>query len=206
MVEPVLTCLDLEGVLIPEIWLAVADRLGISELRLTTRDVPDYDELMKTRLGILDKHKIKLADIERVIGGMEPLPGAADFLRWLRERCQVIILSDTYYELVGPLMKQLDYPSIFSHTLEIDVQGYVRNYRLRQKDQKRHAVAAFKSLNFRVLAAGDSYNDIAMLSEAHAGILFRPPDSFKSEFPAFPVCHSYGELKSELSRLGKLRP
>lgn len=205
MTEPVLTCLDMEGVLVPEIWLAVAEKTGIPELKVTTRDIPDYDELMQRRLAILSHHKIRLSDIERVVTGMEPLPGAAEFLSWLRERCQVIILSDTYYELVGPLMKQLDYPSIFSHTLETDESGFIRNYHLRQKDQKRHAVAALKSLQFRVLAAGDSYNDISMLEEAHAGFLFRPPDSFRTEFPQFPVCQSYSELKLQFCLIGGLR-
>ena len=195
MIQPVVTCLDLEGVLVPEIWLAVADQMGVSELTITTREIPDYDELMKRRLAILDDRKISLKDIEAVIAGMSPLPGASDFLLWLRERSQVIILSDTYYELAGPLMKQLQYPSLFSHNLEVDAQGFICNYHLRQQDQKRHAVAALKGLNFRVLAVGDSYNDISMLSEAHAGILFRPPDSFGAEFPQFPICQTYEELQ-----------
>jgi phosphoserine/homoserine phosphotransferase len=206
MIQPVVTCLDLEGVLVPEIWLAVADQMGVSELTITTREVPDYDELMKRRLAILDDRKISLKDIEAVIAGMSPLPGASDFLFWLRERSQVIILSDTYYELAGPLMKQLQYPTLFSHNLEVDAQGFICNYHLRQQDQKRHAVAALKGLNFRVLAAGDSYNDISMLSEAHAGILFRPPNSFGTEFPQFPICQTYEELQAQLGQQGPLRP
>ncbi len=206
MNNPVLTCLDLEGVLVPEIWLAVAEKTGISELQVTTRDIPDYDELMRKRLDVLDRHHVRLSDIEGVVAGMEPLPGAAEFLRWLRERCQVIILSDTYYDLAGPLMKQLDYPTLFSHTLEVDQTGKIRNYHLRQKDQKRQAVSTLKNLCFRVLAAGDSYNDISMLQEAHAGVFFRPPDSISAEYPAFPVTHTYSELKEQLCRLGELRP
>ena len=205
MDQPVVTCLDLEGVLIPEIWLAVSEQMGVSELRITTRDIPDYDELMKRRLAILNDHKISLKDIEKAIDGMSPLPGASDFLFWLRERCQVIILSDTFYELAGPLMKQLQYPTLFSHNLEVDDQGVIRHYHLRQQDQKRHAVSALKGLNFRVLAAGDSYNDISMLSEAHAGNLFRPPNSFKTEFPQFPICQTYEELQLQLTHQGELR-
>lgn len=206
MRNPVLTCLDLEGVLIPEIWLAVAERTGIAELQVTTRDIPDYDELMRKRLDVLDRHSVRISDIQQAVAGMEPLPGAAEFLCWLRERCQVIILSDTYYDLAGPLMKQLGYPTMFSHTLEIDETGRIRHYHLRQKDQKRHAVLALKNLCFRVLAAGDSYNDISMLQEAHAGIFYRPPDSISAEYPAFPVTHTYSELKEQICRLGELRP
>ena len=206
MAESVLTCLDMEGVLVPEIWIAVAEGMGVSELKVTTRDIPDYDDLMKRRLKILADRGIRLTDIQRVVAGMEPLDGAAEFLAWLRKRCQVIILSDTYYELIGPLMKQLDYPTIFCHSLEVDHSGFIRNYHLRQRDQKRHAVTSFKNLEFRVLAVGDSYNDISMLKEAHAGVLFRPPDSICGEFPLFPVTRSYAELKEQLGRAGNLLP
>jgi len=201
-----ITCLDMEGVLTPEIWLAVAEKTGIKELNVTTRDIPDYDELMKLRLGILSKHHVRIGDITRVVEDLGPLDGAREFLVWLRARCQVIILSDTYYDLVGPLMKQLDFPTIFSHTLEIDSDGNIINYHLRQKDQKSHAVAALKGLHFRVLAAGDSYNDISMLKEADAGIFYRPPDSIQAEYPQFSVTRSYEELKEELCRVGGVMP
>ena len=202
MKSPVVTCLDMEGVLTPEIWLALAEKTGIADLNVTTRDIPDYDELMKLRLDVLAKFDLKLSDITEVVAGLKPLDGAVEFLTWLRERCQVIILSDSYYDLVSPLMKQLHYPSIFCHTLEIDDQGYIRNYSLRQQDQKRHAVAAVKSLNFHVLAAGDSYNDLSMLQEADAGFFFRPPDSICSEYPQFPVTRSYSELMDRFASAG----
>ncbi len=202
MKSPVVTCLDMEGVLTPEIWLALAEKTGIADLNVTTRDIPDYDELMKLRLDVLAKFDLKLSDITEVVAGLKPLDGAVEFLTWLRERCQVIILSDSYYDLVSPLMKQLHYPSIFCHTLEIDDTGYIRNYSLRQQDQKRHAVAAVKSLNFHVLAAGDSYNDLSMLQEADAGFFFRPPDSICSEYPQFPVTRSYSELMDRFASAG----
>ena len=205
MTNPVITCLDMEGVLTPEIWLAVAEKTGIKELNVTTRDIPDYDELMKLRLGILSKHHVRITDISRVVADLGPLEGASEFLAWLRLRCQVIVLSDTYYDLVGPLMQQLGFPTLFSHTLEIDGDGNIINYHLRQKDQKRHAVAALQGLHFRVLAAGDSYNDISMLKEADAGIFFRPPESIQTEYPQFPVTRSYDELKTELCRAGALK-
>jgi phosphoserine/homoserine phosphotransferase len=190
-----LACLDLEGVLVPEIWIGVAERSGIAELRLTTRDVPDYDELMTRRLRILDEHGLGLPDIQAVIGAMAPLPGAREFLDGLRERMQVVILSDTFYQFAQPLMRQLGWPTLFCNTLEVEAGGRVRGYRLRQRDGKRCAVQAFKGLNFRVVAAGDSYNDTTMLAEAHAGVLFRPPDNVAREFPQFPVTRSYGELR-----------
>jgi phosphoserine/homoserine phosphotransferase len=195
-----LACLDLEGVLVPEIWIGVAERSGIAELRLTTRDVPDYDELMTRRLRILDENGLGLPDIQAVIGAMSPLPGAREFLDALRERMQVVILSDTFYQFAQPLMRQLGWPTLFCNTLEIEAGGRVRGYRLRQRDGKRCAVAAFKSLNFRVLAAGDSYNDTTMLEEAHAGVLFRPPDNVAREFPQFPVTRGYGELREAFER------
>jgi len=195
-----IACLDLEGVLIPEIWINFAERTGIEELRLTTRDVPDYDALMTRRLSILAENDLGLADIQEVIGGMAPLPGAGEFLDWLRERAQVVILSDTFYQFAAPLMRQLGWPTLFCHRLEIGEGGRVTNYHLRQKDGKRQAVKAFHQLNFRVIAAGDSYNDTTMLSEADAGILFRPPDNVVEEFPQFPVARSYDELRSEFQR------
>jgi len=204
MKQPILTCLDMEGVLTPEIWLAVAEKTGIADLKVTTRDISDYDELMQFRLKTLAVHQVRIADIRKVVAELRPLEGASTFLDWLRARCQVIILSDTFYDLVAPLMEQLHYPTIFCHTLDIDEEGFIRNYHLRQVDQKRHAVAALKNLKFRVLAAGDSYNDISMLKEADAGVLFCPPDSIKAEFSQFPVVISYGELQEEFCRAGGL--
>jgi phosphoserine/homoserine phosphotransferase len=195
-----IACLDLEGVLIPEIWINFAERTGIEALRLTTRDVPDYDALMARRLSILEENNLGLPDIQEVIGGMSPLPGAGEFLDWLRERAQVVILSDTFYQFAAPLMRQLGWPILLCHRLEIGEGGRVVNYQLRQKDGKRQAVKAFHQLNFRVIAAGDSYNDTTMLSEADAGILFRPPDNVIQEFPQFPVARSYDELRSEFQR------
>ena len=190
-----IACLDLEGVLVPEIWINVAERTGIAELRRTTRDEPDYDKLMRRRLEILDQHGLKLADIQSVIAGMGPLEGAPAFLDWLRARFQVIILSDTFDEFARPLMAKLGYPTLFCNSLVVDAEGRVRDYRIRIRDGKRKAVMALKLLNFDVVAAGDSYNDISMLSEADHGILFRPPEKIVGEFPQFRVAHSYDELR-----------
>jgi phosphoserine/homoserine phosphotransferase len=190
-----IACLDLEGVLVPEIWINVAERTGIEELRRTTRDEPDYDVLMRYRLGILDEHGIPLRRIQEVIDGMGPLPGAAGFLDWLRARAQVIILSDTFYQFAAPLMRQLGHPCLFCHTLEVDSDDRVIGYKLRIDDGKRRAVRALRDLNFRAVAAGDSYNDTTMLAEADAGILFRPPDNVIAEFPQFPVTRTYEELR-----------
>jgi len=206
MTRPVLACLDLEGVLVPEIWINVAKKTGISELRLTTRDIADYDLLMKRRLGILDQHGLTLPDIQAVIATMEPLEGASEFLAWLRERCQVIILSDTFYEFAQPLMQRLAYPTLFCNRLEVDQKGRIVNYHLRQPDQKRRSVIALKGLQFLVIAAGDSYNDTSMLAEADSGIFFRPPDAISKEFPQFPVTQTYAELKEALRKAGGLRP
>ncbi len=192
-----IACLDLEGVLVPEIWINVAERTGIEALRRTTRDEPDYDVLMQARLKILDEHGLKIGDLQEVIAGMGPLEGASEFLEWLRERHQVVILSDTFYEFAAPLMKQLGYPCLFCHSLVIDDGGRVTDYRLRIGDGKRKAVEAFRLLNFRTIAAGDSYNDTSMLKEADAGILFRPPDNVIAEFPQFPVARSYDDLRRE---------
>ncbi|MEP4484732.1 MAG: bifunctional phosphoserine phosphatase/homoserine phosphotransferase ThrH [Halioglobus sp.] len=190
-----LACLDLEGVLIPEIWIAFAQETGIDELRATTRDIPDYDVLMKQRLAILDKHQLKIDDIQRVIATLSPLPGAADFLDWLRERFQVIILSDTFYEFSEPLMRQLGWPTLLCHRLVTDTEGRVVDYKLRQRDPKRASVKALHSLNYRVIAAGDSYNDTTMLSEAEVGILFHAPDNVIAEFPQFTAVHDFEALK-----------
>jgi phosphoserine/homoserine phosphotransferase len=191
-----LACLDLEGVLVPEIWISFAEKTGIKELRLTTRDVPDYDVLMKRRLNILSENKLKLKDIQDVIGKMCPLPGAHEFLDWLRTEFQVVVLSDTYYEFAAPLMKQLGYPTLLCHSLEVGKDGAIVNYRLRLKDQKKASVEAFRKMNFKVIAAGDSYNDTTMLAAANEGILFCPPDNVKKEFPQFPVAENHKELQA----------
>lgn len=192
-----LACLDLEGVLIPEIWIAFAELTGIEELKATTRDIPDYDVLMKQRLKLLEEHNLGLPDIEKVIAKLQPLDGAIEFVDWLRERFQVIILSDTFYEFSAPLMKQLGYPTLFCHKLEVNEQGMVTDYKLRQKDPKRQSIKAFHSLNYRCIAAGDSYNDTTMLAEAEVGILFHAPDNVIAEFPQFPSVQSFEELKKE---------
>ena len=192
-----LACLDLEGVLVPEIWIEFAESTGIEALRATTRDIPDYDVLMKQRLALLDEHNLKIDDIQQVIAGLSPLPGAIEFVNWLRERFQVIILSDTFYEFSEPLMRQLGWPTLFCHRLITDQQGRVVDYKLRQKDPKRASVKAFHTLNYKVIAAGDSYNDTTMLSEADVGILFHAPKNVIDEFPQFTAVHEFDELKRE---------
>lgn len=191
-----LACLDLEGVLVPEIWIAFADKTGIEELRATTRDIPDYDVLMKQRLGILEQHNLKIGDIQEVIGTLAPLPGAREFIDWLRERFQVVILSDTFYEFSQPLMRQLHWPTLLCHRLVVDSEGRVVDYKLRQKDPKRASVQAFHSLNYRVLAAGDSYNDTTMLAEADVGFLIHAPQNVIDEFPQFQAVDTLEQLKS----------
>lgn len=191
-----LACLDLEGVLIPEIWIAFAEKTGIDALKATTRDIPDYDVLMKQRLRILDDHNLGLNEIQAVIAELEPLPGAREFVDWLRERFQVVILSDTFYEFAAPLMRQLGYPTLFCHRLEVDGSGKVLDYVLRQPDPKRASIKAFHGLNFRCIAAGDSYNDTTMLGEADAGILFNAPANVIAEFPQFPAVTGYDNLKA----------
>ena len=193
-----LACLDLEGVLLPEIWIAFAEKTGIEQLKLTTREIPDYDELMQGRLKILHDNNLKLLDIQNVIKTLSPMAGAIDFLGWLKSEFQVIILSDTFYQFVGPLMKSLDYPTLFCHELTVNSKGSITGYRLRQKDGKTKAVSALKKLNFKVIAAGDSYNDTGMLQEADAGILFCPPDNVIQEFPQFPVSRNDKEFKNTL--------
>jgi len=196
-----IACLDLEGVLVPEVWIGVAERTGIPELRATTRDIPDYDVLMRQRLSIIGDHGLTLRDVQEVIGTLEPLDGAPAFLDWLREHFQVIILSDTFYEFSAPLMRKLDWPVLFCNHLEINGEDRIIGYRLRQPDQKRQAVKALRGLNFRTIAAGDSYNDTAMLAEADAGIFFRPPENIAREFPQYPVTQDYEELRAQFCRL-----
>ncbi|NLW05756.1 MAG: bifunctional phosphoserine phosphatase/homoserine phosphotransferase ThrH [Pseudomonadaceae bacterium] len=190
-----LACLDLEGVLVPEIWIAFAEKTGIDELKATTRDIPDYDVLMRQRLRILDEHGLKLPDIQAVIAELEPLPGAVEFINWLRERFQVIILSDTFYEFSQPLMRQLGFPTLLCHKLEVDEEGRVVDYKLRQRDPKRQSVRALQLLNYRVIAAGDSYNDTTMLAQAEQGILFHAPQNVIEEFPQFPAVQTFEDLK-----------
>ena len=190
-----LACLDLEGVLLPEIWIKFAEKTGIEELKLTTRDIPDYDELMQGRLSILKQKNLKIKDIQDVIATLSPLDGAVDFLNWLKSEFQVIILSDTFYQFAGPLMKQLAYPTLFCHNLIINDEGEIIDYKLRQQDQKTKAVKALQSLNLKVISAGDSYNDTGMLQQADGGILFCPPQRVIDEFPQFPVARNYEEFK-----------
>ncbi len=191
-------CLDLEGVLIPEIWINTAEKAGIEELKATTRDIPDYDELMRFRLDLVAKHDLRIQDIQAVIDTLTPLEGAKVFMDQLRADYQVIILSDTFQQFAVPMMRQLDWPAIFCHELIIDDEGRINDYKLRQQDQKRKAVKAFHDLNFKIVAAGDSYNDTTMLSEAEAGILFCPPQNVIDEFPQYPVAKTYAELRSEI--------
>ena len=191
-------CLDLEGVLVPEIWIAFARRTGIAQFSRTTRDEPDYDKLMQYRLALLRQHGLKLVDIQTVIAAMAPMAGAREFLDDLRARYQVVILSDTFYEFADPLMRQLGRPTLLCHRLLVDADGFVADYRLRQPNQKFHAVNALKSLNYQVIAAGDSYNDTSMLGAADAGFFIHPPPGIVAQFPQFPVNHSYAELKASI--------
>ena len=201
-----IVCLDLEGVLVPEIWIAFAQRTGIAAFNRTTRDEPDYDKLMQLRLALLRQHALKLADIQAVIGGMAPMDGAKDFLDDLRSRYQVIILSDTFYEFADPLMQQLGRPTLFCHRLVVDGEGFVADYKLRQPNQKFHAVNALKSLNYQVIAAGDSYNDTGMLGAADVGFFIHPPPGIVAQFPQFPVHHSYAQLRAAIeSAAARLR-
>jgi phosphoserine/homoserine phosphotransferase len=197
--KPTIVTLDLEGVLVPEIWIAFAEKTGIKELELTTRDVPDYDVLMQGRLKILDEHGLKLNDIQEVIGTLSPMEGARSFLNEVRSLTQVIILSDTFQEFASPLMRQLDWPCIFCHNLEV-VDGRIIGYRLRQTNQKQKSVASLKALNYQIIAAGDSFNDTTMLAEADHGFLFRSPDSIQKQFPQFEALEEYGELLARIKQ------
>lgn len=193
-----IVCLDLEGVLIPEIWINFADKVGVKELTATTRDIPDYDELMTFRLELCAKHDFRIQDIQEVISRLTPLEGAKTFLEQLRADYQLIILSDTFQEFAEPMMRQLAWPTIFCHELVIDEQGRINDYKLRKADHKRETVKRLHELNFSVVAAGDSYNDTTMLSEAEQGVLFCPPQNVIDEFPQFPVAKSYSELRAEI--------
>lgn len=193
-------CLDLEGVLVPEIWIEFSKATGLDELKITTRDEPDYDKLMRFRIGVLERNGLKLADIQRVIGAMEPLPGAKEFIASAREITQVIILSDTFTQFAQPLMAKLGYPTLFCNELQIDRDGSVTGYTLRQSDGKRKAVAALKSINMKVMAAGDSYNDLGMITTADSGALFRSPESIRSQHPELPAYEGYGELLGHIRR------
>jgi phosphoserine/homoserine phosphotransferase len=197
-----IVCLDLEGVLVPEIWINVAEQTGIDALRVTTRDLPDYDELMRQRMAVLDQHGLRLSQIQAVIESMGPLDGAMGFLDWLRPRFQVVVLSDTFYEFAAPLMHQLGWPTLLCHHLEISDDRIV-GYRLRQPQAKRRSVQALAGLTYRTIAVGDSYNDTQMLEAADAGILFRPPDNVRQEFPQYPVASSYAELREALARVSQ---
>jgi len=188
-------CADLEGVFVPEIWVNVARATGIEKLKLTTRDIKDYDELMAYRLKVLDENNLKIKDIQNVIATLKPLDGALDFVRWLREITRFVIVSDTFIEFAQPLMNQLENPILLCHSLEIDETGKVTNYKLRQPDPKRKTVEAFQSLKYKLLAFGDSYNDISMLKAADIGILFCPPDNVIADYPEFPVVRTIPELK-----------
>ncbi len=193
-----LVCADLEGVFVPEVWINVAEKTGIPELRLTTRDISDYDVLMKQRLKILEEKGLKLKDIQDVIATIKPLDGAVEFINWIRETTQLIVVSDTFSQFAEPLMKQLGRPTLFCHNLVIDENNNIIDYKLRQKDPKKKVVQALQSLQYKVIAFGDSYNDVTMLQQANKGILFRPPQNVIEEFPQLPVTNNYTELKALL--------
>ncbi|HJO62308.1 MAG TPA: bifunctional phosphoserine phosphatase/homoserine phosphotransferase ThrH, partial [Desulfobacterales bacterium] len=194
-------CSDLEGIFTPEIWINVAEKTGIEKLKLTTRDISDYDILMKKRLSILDENGIKLKDITKIIQSMKPLDGAVDFLNWLRKNIQVIIVSDTFVEFAGPLLEKLGWPTLFCHSLSVGLDGSITGYNLRQQDGKQKTAISLKHLNYRVIGIGDSYNDISMLMAADSSILFRPPDNIKRELPKLPVSYNYDELKNIILKI-----
>ncbi len=196
----IITCLDLEGVLVPEVWIAVAKTTGIEGLALTTRDIPNYDELMRHRLGIIAQHGLTLAQVQEVIAQLEPMPGALDFLDWLRSTTQVVILSDTFEEFAQPLMKKLKMPCILCHQLVLDAKGNIADYQLRIDDPKRRAIKAFQGLNYKCIAAGDSFNDVSMLEQAEQGIFYRPPAVIAAKYPQFPVAQDYTQFKSLLEQ------
>lgn len=195
-----IVCADLEGVFVPEIWINVAIKTGIEKLKLTTRDIKDYDELMKYRLQVLDENNLKITDIQHVIATLKPLDGALEFVRWLRKITRFVIVSDTFIEFAQPLMNQLENPLLLCHSLEIDATGRITDYKLRQPDPKRKTIEAFRSLNYQTLAFGDSYNDISMLKAADTGILFCPPDAVAADYPELPRVYSIQELKSLIEK------
>ncbi len=194
-----IVCSDLEGVFVPEVWINVSEKTGIPELRRTTRDEPDYDKLMRYRMKILDEHGLKLHHIQEVIAQIRPLPGALEFIAWLKERTQLIVVSDTFIQFADPLMQQLGRPTLFCHTLVMDETNRIIDYKLRQPDPKRKTVEALQSLKYQVIGMGDSYNDISMLKQADKGILFRPPANVVADYPQFPVAEEYETLKNILS-------
>ncbi len=193
-----IVCFDLEGVFTPEVWIAVSKATGIDDLKLTTRDISDYDVLMKNRIEILKKNGIALKDIQEIISNMELLPGAREFLDWVRSLLQIVIVTDSFMEFVNSFMKKLNYPTCFCHNLEINSEGVITDYKIRIKDMKKKTVIALKNLNYDVIAVGDSFNDIPMLLEAKLGVLFRPPDKVIEEYPELPVVHKYSELKNKI--------
>lgn len=193
-------CSDLEGVWIPEVWINVAEKTGISELRLTTRDITDYDVLMKKRLQILEKNNLKLKDIQDVIATLKPLDGALETIKWLQSVSRFIVVSDTFVEFAEPFMKQLDYPTLFCHSLTVDENNCIINYKLRQKDPKRKVVEGLQHMKYKVIAFGDSYNDVSMLEQAEIGILFKAPENVIRDYPQYPVCNTYPELVAELKK------
>jgi len=195
-----IVCFDLEGVFTPEVWIAVSKATGIDDLKLTTRDISDYDVLMKNRIAILKKNKINIKDIQEIILNMDLLSGAKEFLDNIRTIAQVVIVTDSFIEFVMPFMKKLGFPMCFCHNLEIDKEGMITDYKIRTKEMKKKTVLAFKKLNYEVIAAGDSYNDVSMLLEAKHGILFRPPKSVVEQFPEIPVVNEYDELKNLISK------
>ena len=199
--RPTLIAMDMEGVFTPEIWIAVAEKTGIEKLRLTTRDIPDYDQLMRGRLQILREHGLKLRDIQAVIATLDPLPGAIEFTDWVRERLALVILTDSFYEFAAPLKAKLHHPTMFCNTLVTDAENNLIDYKMRQMDGKKHATIAFKSLGFRVIGVGDSYNDTNMLIQADHGILFRPSANVATEFPQFPAIREYTTLQEKISEI-----
>lgn len=196
-----IVCCDFEGVWVPEIWINVSKKTGIEELKLTTRDIKDYDELMQYRLKILDKHNLKLKDIQNVIGTLKPLEGAIEMMNWIKSVSRLVVVSDTFTEFAGPLISQLDYPLLFCHSLEVDENNRITGYKLRQKDPKRQVIKALKSLNYTVIAFGDSYNDISMLQEADKAFLYKPPQNVVDDYPEFPIATNYDEMKERLLQL-----
>jgi len=196
-----IVCCDLEGVWVPEIWINVSKKTGIDALKLTTRDIKDYDELMKYRLEILDKHNLRLKDIQDVISTIRPLDGALEMLRWIKSVTPLVIVSDTFTEFAKPILSQLDYPLLFCHSLEVDSNNRIIGYKLRQKNPKRQVIKALKSLNYTVIAFGDSYNDISMLQEADKAFLYTPPDNVKKDYPQFPVAMNYKDMREMLMKL-----